>query len=143
MPAATDVDRVSLDVRPGEFVTLLGPSGCGKTTLLKCIAGFLAPSEGEVVLRGEVINDVLAHLRNIGIVFQHYALFPHMTVADNVAFGLTMRKARREEKTRTVEEMLRLVKLPGLGHRYPHQLSGGPHQPVGVPRVPALPPGGP
>ena len=94
------VDRVGLDVAPGEFVTLLGPSGCGKTTLLKCIAGFLAPSEGQVVLRGEVVNDVLPHLRNIGIVFQHYALFPHMTVAENIAFGLQMRKRYRAGSTR-------------------------------------------
>jgi len=98
----TAVDRVFLDVGPGEFVTLLGPSGCGKTTLLKCIAGFLAPSEGEVVLRAEVINDVLPHLRNIGIVFQHYALFPHMTVVDNIAFGLKMRKRPRAEIGRRV-----------------------------------------
>jgi len=138
--AFTAVDRVSLDVRPGEFVTLLGPSGCGKTTLLKCIAGFLAPSEGEVVLRGEVINDVLAHLRNIGIVFQHYALFPHMTVADNVAFGLKMRKRPRAEIARRVVEMLALVKLGGYDDRYPHELSGGQQQRVALARVLAVEP---
>jgi ABC-type Fe3+/spermidine/putrescine transport system ATPase subunit len=134
------VDRVGLDVAPGEFVTLLGPSGCGKTTLLKCIAGFLAPSEGQVVLRDEVVNDVLPHLRNIGIVFQHYALFPHMTVAENIAFGLQMRKRSRADIAGRVDEMLRLVKLPGLGGRYPHQLSGGQQQRVALARVLAVEP---
>ena len=138
--AFTAVDRVSLAVAPGEFVTLLGPSGCGKTTLLKCIAGFLAPSDGQVVLRGEVINDVLPHVRNIGIVFQHYALFPHMTVAENIAFGLQMRKRPRPEIARRVDEMLRLVKLPGFGPRYPHQLSGGQQQRVALARVLAVEP---
>ena len=136
----TAVDRVNLDVAPGEFVTLLGPSGCGKTTLLKCIAGFLAPSEGEVVLRDEVMNDVLPHLRNIGIVFQHYALFPHMTVAGNIAFGLSMRKRPRAEIARRVDEMLRLVRLPGFGGRYPHELSGGQQQRVALARVLAVEP---
>ncbi len=136
----TAVDRVSLDVAPGEFVTLLGPSGCGKTTLLKCVAGFLIPSQGQVVLRGDVINDVLPHRRNIGIVFQHYALFPHMTVADNIAFGLKMRKRPRGEITRRIDEMLRLVKLPGSGSRYPHQLSGGQQQRVALARVLAVEP---
>jgi ABC-type Fe3+/spermidine/putrescine transport system ATPase subunit len=136
----TAVDRVDLDVAPGEFVTLLGPSGCGKTTLLKCIAGFLAPTEGEVVLRNEVMNDVLPHLRNIGIVFQHYALFPHMTVAGNIAFGLRMRKRPRTAIARRVEEMLRLVKLPGFGDCYPHQLSGGQQQRVALARVLAVEP---
>jgi len=136
----TAVDRVSLDVAPGEFVTLLGPSGCGKTTLLKCIAGFLPPSEGQVVLRDEVMNDVLPHLRNIGIVFQHYALFPHMTVADNVAFGLRMRKRPRGAIASRVQEMLRLVRLPGFADRYPHQLSGGQQQRVALARVLAVEP---
>jgi len=136
----TAVDRVSLDVAPGEFVTLLGPSGCGKTTLLKCIAGFLPPSEGQVVLRDEVMNDVLPHLRNIGIVFQHYALFPHMTVADNVAFGLRMRKRARTAIAGRVQEMLRLVRLPGFADRYPHQLSGGQQQRVALARVLAVEP---
>jgi ABC-type Fe3+/spermidine/putrescine transport system ATPase subunit len=138
--AVTAVDRVHLDVAPGEFLTLLGPSGCGKTTLLKCIAGFVAPSAGEIVLRGEVINDVLPHLRNIGIVFQHYALFPHMTVAQNIAFGLAMRKRPRAEIARRVDEMLRLVKLPRFGERYPHQLSGGQQQRVALARVLAVEP---
>jgi putative spermidine/putrescine transport system ATP-binding protein len=136
----TAVDRVSLAVAPGEFVTLLGPSGCGKTTLLKTIAGFLTPSEGEVVLRGAVINDLLPHLRNIGIVFQHYALFPHMTVAENIAFGLRMRKVPRDAMRRRIEEMLQLVKLPGFALRYPHQLSGGQQQRVALARVLAVQP---
>jgi ABC-type Fe3+/spermidine/putrescine transport system ATPase subunit len=136
----TAVDGVSLDVAPGEFVTLLGPSGCGKTTLLKCIAGFLPPSGGQVVLRDEVMNDVLPHLRNIGIVFQHYALFPHMTVAGNVAFGLRMRKRPRTAIASRVQEMLRLVRLPGYADRYPHQLSGGQQQRVALARVLAVEP---
>jgi len=138
--AVTAVDRVHLDVAHGEFLTLLGPSGCGKTTLLKCIAGFLTPTAGDIVLCGEVINDVLPHRRNIGIVFQHYALFPHMTVADNIAFGLAMRKRPRAEIGRRVDEMLRLVKLPGFGARYPHQLSGGQQQRVALARVLAVEP---
>ncbi len=134
------VDDVSLDVAPGEFVTLLGPSGCGKTTLLKSIAGFLQPSEGSVVLRQTIINDVLPHLRQIGIVFQNYALFPHMTVAQNIGFGLRMRRRARAEIDRMAEEMLELVKLPGLGGRYPHQLSGGQQQRVALARVLAVQP---
>ncbi len=138
--AVTAVDDVSLDVVPGEFVTLLGPSGCGKTTLLKSIAGFLQPSEGQVVLRQTVINDVLPHLREIGIVFQNYALFPHMTVAQNIGFGLRMRRRPRAEIDRIVSEMLALVKLVGLGARYPHQLSGGQQQRVALARVLAVQP---
>jgi len=138
--AVLAVDDVSLDVEPGEFVTLLGPSGCGKTTLLKSIAGFLQPSEGSVVLRQTVINDVLPHLRQIGIVFQHYALFPHMTVAQNIGFGLRMRRRGRAETDRIAAEMLELVKLPGMGGRYPHQLSGGQQQRVALARVLAVQP---
>jgi putative spermidine/putrescine transport system ATP-binding protein len=138
--AVTAVDQVSLDVAPGEFLTLLGPSGCGKTTLLKSIAGFLEPSAGQIVLRQTVMNGVLPHLRNIGIVFQHYALFPHMTVAENIAFGLRMRKVRRDEIARAVDAMLDLVKLPGFGPRYPHQLSGGQQQRVALARVLAIRP---
>jgi len=134
------VDDVSLDVAPGEFVTLLGPSGCGKTTLLKSIAGFLQPSEGQVVLHQTVINDVLPHLRQIGIVFQNYALFPHMTVAQNIGFGLRMRGRARADIDRIAAEMLELVKLPGMGDRYPHQLSGGQQQRVALARVLAVKP---
>jgi len=134
------VDDVSLDVAPGEFVTLLGPSGCGKTTLLKSIAGFLHPSGGQVVLHQTVINDVLPHLRQIGIVFQNYALFPHMTVAQNIGFGLRMRRRGRAEADRIAAEMLELVKLPGMGGRYPHQLSGGQQQRVALARVLAVQP---
>ena len=134
------VDRVSLDVARGEFVTLLGPSGCGKTTLLKCIAGFLAPSEGQVVLRGEVMNDVLPHLRNIGIVFQHYALFPHMSVRDNIGFGLRMKGAKSAERDARVAEMLELVHLAAFAERLPSQLSGGQQQRVALARALATSP---
>ncbi len=138
--AVTAVDDVSLDVAPGELVTLLGPSGCGKTTLLKTIAGFLDPSAGQVILRQTVVNGVPPHLRDIGIVFQHYALFPHMTVAENIAFGLRMRKVGRRERARAVDEMLQLVKLPGFGARYPQALSGGQQQRVALARVLAIRP---
>ena len=136
----TAVAEVSLAIRQGEFLTLLGPSGCGKTTLLKTVAGFLAPTSGEVILRSEVINDVLPHQRDIGLVFQNYALFPHMTVAGNVAFGLQMRRAPRALIRRRVEEVLALVKLPGFEGRYPHQLSGGQQQRVALARVLAVQP---
>jgi len=133
--AVLAVDAVSLDVEPGEFVTLLGPSGCGKTTLLKSIAGFLQPSEGSVVLRQTVINDVLPHLRQIGIVFQHYALFPHMTVAQNIEYGLRVRGVDRATRRRQARDALDLVRLPGFDQRRPGQLSGGQRQRVALARA--------
>ncbi len=129
------VADVSFEVKPGEFVTLLGPSGCGKTTLLRIIAGFLRPSEGTVRIGGAVVNDMPAHLRNVGLVFQSYALFPHLVVRDNVAFGLRMRGVRRREIDRRVGEMLDLVQLGDRALYLPSQLSGGQQQRVALARA--------
>ena len=129
------VNDVSLQVRKGEFLTLLGPSGCGKTTLLNLIAGFLEPERGEIFIDGEIVTRTPPYLRSIGMVFQNYALFPHMTVADNVAFGLRMRKVPPAEITRKVAEALEMVRLPQLGGRTPRQLSGGQQQRVALARA--------
>ena len=129
------VDDVSLDVSKGEFLTLLGPSGCGKTTLLNLIAGFLAPERGRILIDGEDVTSVPPYRRSIGMVFQNYALFPHMTVAGNVAFGLRMRKISAEEIDRRVAEALEMVRLPQMGERTPRQLSGGQQQRVALARA--------
>src|SRR3982074_1277485 len=124
--AAKAVDQISLDVPAGAFVSLLGPSGSGKTTTLNLIAGFLAPDCGEILLDGRSIADVPPHKRNIGMVFQSYSLFPHMTVAESVRFPLRMRtRLSREEARARVGETLALVQLGHLAERYPRQLSGG------------------
>jgi putative spermidine/putrescine transport system ATP-binding protein len=129
------VDDVSFDVAPGEFVTLLGPSGSGKTTTLRIIAGFIAPSAGGVVLNGRNLTGVAPYKRDIGMVFQNYALFPHMTGGDNIAFPLQMRGVKRAEAARRVEQALELVHLGGLANRYPRQLSGGQQQRVALARA--------
>jgi putative spermidine/putrescine transport system ATP-binding protein len=126
---------VSLDVQAGEFVTLLGPSGSGKTTTLKIVAGFLRPDSGRVILDGKDITDLPPHLRDIGMVFQNYALFPHLTVARNVAFPLEMRRMRKSEITRIVESGLALVQLAAFGDRRPRELSGGQQQRVALARA--------
>jgi len=126
---------VSLHVPRGEFHTLLGPSGSGKTTLLKIVAGFTPASNGAVMLAGRDITDILPEHRNIGVVFQHYALFPHMTVAENIAFGLKMRGVARAERESRVQEVLRLVRMTGFGHRRPAMLSGGQQQRVALARA--------
>jgi putative spermidine/putrescine transport system ATP-binding protein len=134
--AAKAVDQISLDVPPGAFVSLLGPSGSGKTTTLNLIAGFLAPDSGDILLDQRSIADVPPHKRNIGMVFQSYSLFPHMTVADNVGFPLRMRtRLSREQARRRIDEMLALVQLGHLGNRYPRQLSGGQQQRVAMARA--------
>jgi putative spermidine/putrescine transport system ATP-binding protein len=138
--AAVAVEDVSLDIRPGELAALLGPSGCGKTTLLRAIAGFLTPSEGDVLVDGQSITHVPPHKRNIGIVFQNYALFPHMSVEENVAYGLEARRAPRRLVRETVERMLALVHLEGFRGRYPRELSGGQQQRVALSRVLAVEP---
>lgn len=134
------VRDVSLDVRGGEFVALLGPSGCGKTTLLRAIAGLVAPTAGDILIDGASIVGIPANRRGIGMVFQSYALFPHMSVADNVAFGLRMSNVPRQHISSSVREALKLVRLDELADRYPHQLSGGQQQRVAVARAIATKP---
>ena len=129
------VDDVSLEAAPGEFLSLLGPSGCGKSTVLRMVAGLLEPDRGEVVLAGEDITRVAVHRRNLGLVFQSYALFPHMTVFDNVAFGLRRRRVGETELRPRVERMLDLVRLGPLGARHPRELSGGQQQRVALARA--------
>ncbi len=134
------LDHLTLEVAEGEFLFLLGPSGCGKTTALRLIGGYERPDAGVVALGGAVVNDVPAHQRNVGMVFQHYALFPHMTVAQNVAFGLRMRRVPSDERSRAVDWALNLVRLAGMGGRYPRELSGGQQQRVALARAIAFRP---
>jgi putative spermidine/putrescine transport system ATP-binding protein len=129
------VDDVSLAVREGEFFSLLGPSGCGKTTTLRLIAGFEEPTEGTVSIRGRDVTHVPPHKRDTGMVFQNYALFPHRTIFENVAFGLRMRHLPKGEIQKKVNEALRLVEMEGLGLRRPSQLSGGQQQRVALARA--------
>jgi spermidine/putrescine transport system ATP-binding protein len=129
------VRELSLGVARGEFLTLLGPSGCGKTTTLNMIAGFLRPDEGQILLGGRRVEHLPPYRRDTAMVFQQYALFPHMTVAENVAFGLQMRKVPKPEIGRRVERVLEIVRLPGLGNRRPSQLSGGQQQRVALARA--------
>jgi putative spermidine/putrescine transport system ATP-binding protein len=133
--AMTAVDALDLVVAQGEFVTLLGPSGCGKTTTLNMIAGFLTPDAGSISLQGRAVQSLPPFRRDLGLVFQDYALFPHMTVAENVGFGLRMRRVARDEIERRVAEALELVQLSGLGERRPLQLSGGQRQRVALARA--------
>jgi len=131
---------VALEVAAGEFFTLLGPSGCGKTTLLRCIAGFLAPDSGNIHVGGTRIDTLPAHRRDIGMVFQDYAIFPHLTVAENVGFGLRARGMPRGEIGQRVAESLATVRLEGYGQRLPGELSGGQQQRVGLARAMAIRP---
>lgn len=139
-PGTVAVDAVSLDIGPGEFVTLLGPSGCGKTTLLRLIGGFEAPDEGKILLQGVDVTALPAHRRDVRTVFQHYALFPHLSVERNVAFGLERMRLEREDVRRRVDEALELVRLEGLGSRMPSELSGGQQQRVAIARAIVLEP---
>jgi ABC-type Fe3+/spermidine/putrescine transport system ATPase subunit len=134
------VERCNLSVKRGEIIALLGPSGCGKSTLLNMIAGFETPDTGTIKLRGRALNGVSPHRRNVAMVFQHYALFPHLTVARNIAYGLDARRIDRKIITERVEEMLALLKLDGLAQRYPSQLSGGQRQRVAIARALAIRP---
>lgn len=129
------VDDVTLYIEPGEFVSLLGPSGCGKTTTLRMVAGFETPDHGEIKLDGEPIIDRPPHQRDTSMVFQDYALFPHKTVSQNIAFGLRMRKTPKSTITTRVDEMLDLLDLSGMGDRKPEQLSGGQQQRVALGRA--------
>jgi ABC-type Fe3+/spermidine/putrescine transport system ATPase subunit len=134
-PGLMALDDVDLEIASGEFFTLLGPSGCGKTTLLRTIAGFIAHDSGEVQVDGERIDDVPAHKRDMGLVYQDYAIFPHLSVADNVAFGLKTRRRPRAEIAERVRRALGLVQLGGHAARLPHELSGGQQQRVALARA--------
>ncbi|HEU4325621.1 MAG TPA: ABC transporter ATP-binding protein [Roseiflexaceae bacterium] len=129
------VDHVNLQIRDGEFFSMLGPSGCGKTTSLRMIAGFERPTSGEIYLHGTPIANTPPHQRNVNTVFQSYALFPHMTVADNIAFGLQMKKTPAFEIKHRVDEALEMVRLGGFHTRRPRQLSGGQQQRVALARA--------
>ena len=138
--ATTVVHHFEIAVERGEFITFLGPSGCGKTTNLRMIAGFETPSAGTIRINGKDVTHLAPNQRDIGMVFQSYALFPNMTVAENVAFGLKVAKKPAAEVKARVEEMLALIKLPHLGDRYPYQLSGGQQQRVALARAIATKP---
>ncbi|MBF8283460.1 MAG: putative ABC transporter ATP-binding protein, partial [Anaerolineales bacterium] len=128
-------DGVNLDIRDGEFFTLLGPSGSGKTTCLRMIAGFDQPTSGAIQLHGDDVTAKPPYERDVNTVFQDYALFPHMTVGENIAYGLMIRKAPKAEREKRVEEILELVRLPGMARRKPTQLSGGQRQRVALGRA--------
>jgi putative spermidine/putrescine transport system ATP-binding protein len=133
--ATTVVHDVSLAFGKGEFVSLLGPSGCGKTTILRMVAGFERPTSGTITVDGRDITDLNPNQRNIGMVFQAYALFPNMNVADNIGFGLKVKGTPREEARARVDEMLKLIGLAGYGKRFPFELSGGQQQRVALARA--------
>lgn len=137
---AVAVDDVSLEIAPGELVALLGPSGCGKTTLLRIVAGLLRQTDGHVLIEGGAVDALPPNERGAGIVFQNYALFPHMTVEQNVGYGLRARGAPREQIGETVDRMLQLVKMDQLRARFPRELSGGQQQRVALARTLAVAP---
>src|SRR6516225_7812597 len=134
------VGPISFEVRAGEFFSLLGPSGCGKTTTLRCIAGFETLNAGVIRLQGERLDDKPPHRRDVGLVFQNYALFPHLSVFDNVAFGLKLRRVAKAEIIERVGRILRLVDMSSLAERFPAQLSGGQQQRVAIARSLVLEP---
>jgi len=134
------VSHVSLDIRDGELFTLLGPSGCGKTTILRLIGGFHKPDQGEVYFGDRAVSSLPPYERNIGMVFQNYALWPHMTIASNIAYGLKLKKFSRSEISGKISHVLKLVNLTGLENRYPGQLSGGQQQRVALARALVLNP---
>jgi sulfate transport system ATP-binding protein len=134
------VDQVSLEIKGGSLVALLGPSGSGKSTLLRMIAGLEPPDSGQIYLTGENATFQPVQQRNIGFVFQHYALFKHLTIRQNIAFPLEIRKVNKAQIRPRVEELLQLVQLEGLGDRYPSQLSGGQRQRVALARALAVQP---
>ncbi|MGI6403418.1 MAG: ABC transporter ATP-binding protein [Oscillospiraceae bacterium] len=129
------LDNISLSIPKGSFVTLLGPSGCGKTTLMRQLAGFSEPEEGDIFIQGKRMNGLPPYKRNTPLVFQEYALFPHMTVYENISYGLKLQKTPKEEKDRRVAEMLEMFNLTGLEKRFPKQLSGGQQQRVAFARA--------
>ncbi|AJC18304.1 ABC transporter ATP-binding protein [Pandoraea sputorum] len=137
---AAAVADFSLDIAEGELVAFLGPSGCGKTTTLRMVAGFVEPTAGEIWIGGKEVSRLPPHRRNTGMVFQRYALFPHMTVAENVAFGLEMRRVSAADRATRIREALDMVRLTSLADRYPRQLSGGQQQRVAIARALAIRP---
>lgn len=134
------LDDINLEVKTGSLVALLGPSGSGKSTLLRAIAGLEPPDSGRIYIAGQDVTHQTVQQRNIGFMFQHYALFKHLTVKENIAFGLDIRKVNKQQATRRAEELLELVQLTGLGNRYPSQLSGGQRQRVALARAMAVQP---
>ena len=128
-------DRINLGIRRGELMTLLGPSGCGKTTALRCITGHITPDDGEIWIDGENVTELPTHKRELGMVFQNFALFPHMTVFDNVGFPLMIRRTDKAERRERVMEALDLIRMEGYERHYPRQLSGGQQQRVGLARA--------
>ena len=129
------IKDVNIDFEKGHFVTFLGPSGCGKTTLLRMVAGFYEPDDGEILLNGKRIERIPPYSRNTAMVFQEYALFPHMNVFDNVSYGLRVKNRPKEEIERRVKEALDLMQLKGMEDRFPNQMSGGQQQRVGIARA--------
>jgi putative spermidine/putrescine transport system ATP-binding protein len=134
------LDTLDLEVRDGEFITLLGPSGCGKTTTLRMIAGFVEPTAGRIRLGDDDVTSVPPQRRAIGMVFQNYALFPHLTIEENIGFALKQRSVPREKIARRVRELLELIRLPDVARRYPSEISGGQQQRVALARAVAYPP---
>ena len=137
---ATAVENFNIQVEKGEFISFLGPSGCGKTTTLRMVAGFETPSKGQILVNGADITNKPPNQRNVGMVFQSYALFPNMNVADNIGFGLKVAKKPKEEISKRVEEMLNLIHMPAFAKRYPYQMSGGQQQRVALARALAIQP---
>jgi ABC-type Fe3+/spermidine/putrescine transport system ATPase subunit len=135
----TALHAIDLEIQEGEFLTLLGPSGCGKTTTLRLVAGFIQPTSGTIYLGDEDVTMVPPQHREIGMVFQDYALFPHMTIAENVAFGLRERGFDKSKIPTRVDELLKLIRLPGVADRYPTEVSGGQQQRIAVARAVCLP----
>jgi iron(III) transport system ATP-binding protein len=131
----TVIKGLSLHIKPGEFFTLLGPSGCGKTTLLRMIIGFNSIEGGTISVDGSVINNIPVNQRNMGMVFQNYAIFPHMSVAENVAFGLKQRHIPKDQRDSMVDDILKVVKIDHLKNRMPTQMSGGQQQRVALARA--------
>ena len=134
------IKNVNLSFERGHFITFLGPSGCGKTTLLRMIAGFYEPDEGEILLNGKNVERIPPYGRNTSMVFQEYALFPHMNVFDNVSYGLKVKKVPKDEMIKRVEDALELMQLKGMEKRFPNQMSGGQQQRVGIARALAVDP---
>ncbi len=132
--------ELDLDIQEGEFLTLLGPSGCGKTTTLRLVAGFIEPTNGSILLGDQDVTQVAPQHREIGMVFQDYALFPHMTIADNIGFGLKERRYPKNDINERVRELLDLIRLPEVHDRYPAEVSGGQQQRIAVARAVAYPP---